>query len=194
MKIRMKKMYLLMLLAGMAFMVNAQTRYYLDNSNSSLVVEGTSTVHDWEMEANGLKSAIVLHFKDNSLASIENADFTSPAKKVLSDNRIMNNKTHDALKVDEYPEITFNLKSVNHLDVSGNSISGEVTGILKIAGIARTIRINFSGRMNPGNSVTFSGTVPLKMSEFNIEPPTAMLGALKTGDKVKINFKFIYKS
>jgi len=187
-------MYVLMLLTGMAFMVNAQTQYDLDNSNSSLVVEGTSSMHDWEMKANDLKSAIVLRFNENLLTAIEHVDLVSPAKKILSGNSIMNSKAHDALKADKYSKITFKLKSVNRLDVNGNSISGEITGILKIAGIARAIRINFSGWMNPGHSVTLSGTVPLKMSDFNIDPPTAMLGALKTGDKVKINFKVIYKS
>jgi len=28
------------------------------------------------------------------------------------------------------------------------------------------------------------------MSDFDITPPTAMLGTLKTGDKVKVSFSF----
>jgi len=28
------------------------------------------------------------------------------------------------------------------------------------------------------------------MTDYNIEPPTAMMGALKTGDEVKINYSF----
>lgn len=193
MKTKMNKFYLLVLFMGTVLAVNAQTKYFLDNSSSSLVVEGTSSFHDWEMEANDLKSSIVLRFNENTLTTIEDVDFVSPAKKILSDNSIMNSKTHDALKVDKNPEIIFTLKSVNRLDVNGNSISGVVTGILKIAGIARTIQINFSGWMNPDHLVTLSGTVPIKMSDFNIDPPTAMLGALKTGDDIKVHFEVLYK-
>lgn len=193
MKRKMNKFYLLVLFMGTVLASNAQTKYFLDNNSSNLVVEGTSSIHDWEMEANDLKSAIVLRFNENTLTTIEHVDFASPAKKILSDNSIMNSKTHDALKVDKNPEIIFTLKSVNHLDVNGNSISGVVTGNLKIAGIARTIRINFKGKMNPDHFVTLSGTVPLKMSDFDIDPPTAMLGALKTGDDIKVHFEFLYK-
>ncbi|MEE4196834.1 MAG: YceI family protein [Bacteroidales bacterium] len=191
---KMKKMNLLILLVGLTALVSAQTRYNLDNTGSSIVVEGTSSVHDWEMEANGLKSAVVLHFNDNKLTEIKDAEFSCLAENVVSDNSIMNNKTHDALKAKKHPQISFRLKSVDRLDVTGNSVSGEVSGILKIAGVSQSIRFNFTGHLNPGHMFTISGTVPLMMSDFNIDPPTAMLGALKTGDKVKINFKFIYKS
>jgi len=193
MKRKMNKFYLLVLFMGTVLAVNAQTRYFLDNNSSRLIVEGTSSIHDWEMEANDLKSAIVLRFNDNKLSDIEKAEFSSPAEKVLSDNSIMNNKTHKALKAGKYPEIIFNLKSVNRFNVSGSSISGQVTGALKIAGVTKTIQINFSGKINHGHSLSLQGSVPLKMCDFDIEPPTAMLGALKTGDDVNINFKFLYK-
>ncbi|MFO7843444.1 MAG: YceI family protein [Bacteroidales bacterium] len=193
MKRKMNKFYLLVLFMGTVLAVNAQTKYFLENNSSRLIVEGTSSIHDWEMEANDLKSAIVLRFNDNKLSDIEKAEFSSPAEKVLSDNSVMNNKTHKALKAGKYPEITFNLKSVNRFNVSGNSVTGQVTGVLKIAGVTKTIRVNFSGKINPGYSLSIQGSVPLKMSDFDIDPPTAMLGALKTGDDIKINFKFLYK-
>ena len=33
-----------------------------------------------------------------------------------------------------------------------------------------------------------SGAYPMKMTDFGIEPPTALLGTMTTGDDVTINF------
>lgn len=184
----------MLILGTTVLTVDAQIKYLIDNTNSSLIVEGTSSVHDWEMKVNDLKSNVVLQFNENKLAAIENATFTCRAEKVLSGNSIMNSKTHKALKAEKYPEITFNLKSVSGLKVNGHSIAGQATGVLKVAGIAQNVKINFSGKINPGHLFSISGSVPLKMSDYKIDPPTAMLGALKTGDEVKINFKFLYKN
>ena len=40
-------------------------------------------------------------------------------------------------------------------------------------------------------SVQVTGSVSMKMSEFGIEPPTAMFGTLTTGDEVTIEFNFL---
>jgi hypothetical protein len=44
--------------------------------------------------------------------------------------------------------------------------------------------------VNPSGVVNVKGIVPLKMTDFGVDPPTAMLGALKTGDDIKINYDF----
>ncbi|HSH50457.1 MAG TPA: YceI family protein [Bacteroidales bacterium] len=193
MKRKMNKFYLLVLFLLPVLAVNGQTEFFLDNNSSSLIVEGTSSIHDWEMEANDLKSTIVLRFNDNELLDIEKVEFSSPAENVLSDNSLMNSKSHKALKAGKYAEITFHLKSVNRLNVSGKSVSGQIVGVVRIAGVSKTIQVNFSGKINPGHLFSISGSVPLKLADFDIDPPTAMLGALKTGDNIKINFKFLYK-
>jgi hypothetical protein len=38
-------------------------------------------------------------------------------------------------------------------------------------------------------SIAVRGSVPLFMSDFGIEPPTAMLGMLKTADQVTVKFE-----
>jgi hypothetical protein len=38
------------------------------------------------------------------------------------------------------------------------------------------------------NNVTFTGKKTIKMTEFEVEPPTALLGTIKTGDEVTISF------
>jgi hypothetical protein len=46
--------------------------------------------------------------------------------------------------------------------------------------------------VNPDKTITITGAQKIKMSEFGVKPPTFMLGALKVGDVVTVeyNLKF----
>jgi hypothetical protein len=45
--------------------------------------------------------------------------------------------------------------------------------------------------MISGNRIQIKGSKKVKMTDFNISPPTAMLGTLKTGDEVTISFTLV---
>jgi hypothetical protein len=40
-------------------------------------------------------------------------------------------------------------------------------------------------------SIKATGTVPVKMTAFQMKPPTAMLGAIRCGDEVKVKFDLV---
>jgi hypothetical protein len=41
----------------------------------------------------------------------------------------------------------------------------------------------------PDGSVKATGVVPILMTDYGIQPPTAIFGRLKTGNEVKVNFE-----
>jgi len=47
--------------------------------------------------------------------------------------------------------------------------------------------------VNPDGSIACSGSEKLKMTDYKIKPPVFMLGALKTGDVLNINFSLTFK-
>ena len=57
----------------------------------------------------------------------------------------MDSKTHDALKANKYPTITFHMKSVNSLVSTGDTINGSLNGDVTIAGVTRNITLPFTG-------------------------------------------------
>ena len=61
------------------------------------------------------------------------------------------------------------------------------TGDLTINGTTHTIQMNVRGKATD-SGFRFTGQHALKMTDFGISPPTAMLGALKTGDQVTVHF------
>ena len=186
------KLILLTALILLGFVVNAQKKYTLVDSKSKLTVEGTSTVHDWIMNSTVFSSTALFETEGNSPIKIVDVRLNCKAGKILSDNSIMDGKTHKALKAEDHPEITFVFNSVKSYTRLQDNFSGEITGVLSIAGKTKKITLPFSGNVASTGTLQVKGTVQFKMTDFGIDPPTAMLGALKTGDDIKINYDLHY--
>ena len=168
--------------------VTAQEVYKLNEKNSSLLISGTSTVHDWEIKAEKFNCETTVKNGDGGSLDVNHIDFSCPTEDIKSNNRIMDNKTHDALKEEKFPLITFRLEKPE--TIPGSGYKAIVKGLLTIAG--KTKEVNVTPHFNFKNSESFSvtGEVPLKMSDFDVVPPTAMMGALKTGDEVVVKYNF----
>ncbi len=172
--------------------IDAQKNYNLISEESLIQITGTSTVHDWEMKVEDPEGKVVFAMNRDILAGIQNLQVIIGSGNIKSDYRIMDNKTRNALSAGKYPEIKFKLNDVKDFRAEGSEISGKVTGTLFVAGVTRVISLPFSG-VSQGKGIKIYGEKKLNMSDFNIEPPTALLGALKTGDAIKINFVTTWK-
>ena len=51
---------------------------------------------------------------------------------------------------------------------------------------------SYSDMLNSGD-VEISGSKKLKMTDYNIDPPTALMGTMTTGDEVEIEFRIVLK-
>lgn len=192
----MKNLKFNFLLAGLLTMlfvaeVQAQEFYKLQTSNSKLSVEGTSTVHDWEIEANNFEAETSLKLNDDVVSEISNIAFTAPVDGLKSGKRIMDNKTHDALKEKKFPQITFSFKKDGNVDFSGKTAN--VPGELTIAGKTKEVQLSVDFDVETSSRFLVSGTVPLKMSDFGIDPPTAVMGTVKTDDEVVVSFNLEFQ-
>ena len=182
--------YLILVLLLVAGSVLAQKTYQLNTDNSSMEVSGTSNVHDWAMDVNKFKG--ILSFNNQgSDVSISSLFFEAKAKSILSDKNLMNKKAHEALKTDEYSKITFRFANVKNLNASGNDITGTIEGYLTIAGKTNKIELAFSGKLSD-SQLRVKDTYTLNMSDYNVEPPTAMLGSIKTDEKVLVKFDMVF--
>lgn len=142
---------------------------------------GTSSLHDWEMNVTDFDVA-------GSFSATEITDLlvTIKSKSMESGKSIMDNKAYDATQADEYPTMTF---SASTLKVGTSIISG--TGKLEIAGKSRSLDLSAKIISHTANEIQLNGEVPLKMSDFDMTPPTAMFGTLKTGDEVTISYSIV---
>ena len=100
----------------------------------------------------------------------------------------MNGKIYDALEVEKYPEINFQFLEMNRLSEQ----EVEITGNLNLAGVSKKVTV--VSRYEPQVvGVRFAGNYTLDMRDYNIDPPTAMMGTLKTGALVDLNFSFVFE-
>jgi polyisoprenoid-binding protein YceI len=65
-------------------------------------------------------------------------------------------------------------------------------GDLTIAGKTRNIELTGMAYIKENGKILFDGSRSLKMTEYGIDPPTAMMGAMQVGDNVTIKFKVYF--
>ena len=65
------------------------------------------------------------------------------------------------------------------------------TGQLEIAGSRRPVSVMLNGRRLPDGHVRATGSTPLLLSEYGIDPPMSMLGLIKVHDQVEAHFELV---
>jgi hypothetical protein len=164
----------------------SQTSYILNQGNSKMTILGTSSLHDWEMEVRDIDFSITLITDGKVISGIQDTYFSCTTTSIVSDYKLMDKKTYNALKAEEFSSIEFRMINGNISIITGNEFSGTAAGYLSIAGQTREVNVPFRGNLLNNGQLDLKGKVNLKMSEFDIDPPTAIAGTLKTGDEVSI--------
>lgn len=182
------KLFLIVLCSLGISTLLAQDSYQI--TESQMVIKGTSNMHNWESKVNEVRATCALKVKGSSIQSLSSLSVEIPVKSIVSARgSIMDGKTYTALKANEYPNISFNLTRVNKLEKAGNEYQIEASGVLNIAGKARETLLTVTGWVDEKGLTVFKGSKKINLTEFDIKPPTALYGALTTGEEVEIVFE-----
>jgi hypothetical protein len=187
----MRHLFLLpFLLSGL--LAGAQARYA--GSAIDLTVSGTSTLHDWTMKS--VKADCSANFTINSAGQIVGVDglvFSTPATSLKSEHSSMDNNAYKALKTEKNPVISYTVNSVNVAPAEAGGVVVTCKGKLTIAGAVRDEDVIALCKLNPDNTISVTGTEKISMKEFSVDPPTFMLGTIKTGNEIVLSFHLILK-
>ena len=190
-KTQLSKYYIGLFISIMFFTVsslNAQNTIIIPQS-SVINVHGTSNVHDWDMKPNKINGELGL----SSSKQINSLLIKLEVKSLKSGNGIMDGKTYDAFEYKKNPYIVFQLTDASQAKLTDNDTEITLTGNLSFAGATRKISIKTTVKITKNGEYQLKGSVPLKMTDFGMKPPTAMLGTMKTGDAVTIKFDVTFK-
>ena len=118
-----------------------------------------------------------------------------PVEALSCGKKAMDKDLYNALKVKEHPQIQYALLEAN-LSESQPSITDDegewmniiTHGILTIAGVSDTTRVNVKGRLLSDNRFRVKGSKQVHMDTFHIDPPTAMLGLIKADKELEVFF------
>ncbi len=101
----------------------------------------------------------------------------------------MNRDLQKALQADRFPEIRFEPRKVVVLETpTGDAARLDITGTLTIAGAARTVRFVASGQLLAAGRARLTGLLPLKLTDFDVKPPTALFGLIRVYDQITVHF------
>jgi len=165
-------------------------------ASADIKVLGTSNVHDWSMEDKDV--SCMAHFTyaagNNKIpAALEALTLSFPVHNLKSGKSGMDSKAYTALKAKDGGNIVFASTSSIILPGTVGQFKVRSKGNLTIAGITNPVVMDATCQVVPGGTINCTGTEKLKMSDYGIKPPTYMLGALKTGDALTIDFTLVVK-
>jgi polyisoprenoid-binding protein YceI len=173
------------------FPLLAQTSYQAKETN--MTIAGTSTLHDWVSKVLDVEASGNFVVNDKVVEDIQNLKVSIKVKSIESPKgRIMDNKTYDALKEEDNPFIKFTLTKINSAETTYFGQQMEVAGKLTIAGKTLPVTMDVKGKVESNGDLKFEGSKELNMRDFEMDPPKAMLGAIKTGESVTIDYSITF--
>ena len=190
-KINFKNWFLLLIVVAPIYIVFAQeSRVVL--AESKLKVLGTSNLHDWEIDAKAMSGKSTMTIEAGNLKAIKNLDFAVEVEQLKSGKSGMDNNTFKALNSKTYKTINYKLVSVTKItETSDGNFTVETQGDLTISGVTKRINQTFTVKII-GKKAIFSGKTKIDMTVFGVKPPTALMGTIKTGKDVTVDFKVTY--
>ena len=195
----MLRSYSLLFLASVLAVAVAQdtARTPLALNSARVSIAGTSNIHTYTASTTTVRLTRVqvaapvagANFWEEVVkpGQLEAFEIVIPAATLTSPKEGLDKNMQKALKAQEFPDITFRLLRTT-AGTNGGALNA--VGVLKIAGVEREVTLTLkTERQDAGLLV--KGELGLLMTDFNIKPPVAMLGMLKTDPKVVITFETV---
>ena len=174
-------------------------------------IEGTSTVHDWQVEGHMIGGSAEFPAGFPPLAGAEprpgpiaaKASAFIPVRSLKSIEKDggpysdpMDEIMYGKLLAETNRRITYTLTSLTPKPQPGStnaSFEYEATGNLSVAGVTNTITMPVTIAPGPGGKLQIAGSVKTKMTDFKITPPSPSLPggiSIKTGDDITLRFNW----
>jgi polyisoprenoid-binding protein YceI len=177
---------LMLLLASFIYIagsIQAQS-LKINPKTSTMTIYGTTNVHDFKSKVEQIKGELVV----NSSKKVQSLTVEIPVLSIKSGEKGMDNKTYEAFNASKNPTISFQLVDVPSIQVTGDDINVTVEGNLTMAGTSKKISFKSTGKKLKPGVYEFKGSISLKMTDFRMKPPTAMLGVMKVGDAITLKY------
>ena len=161
--------------------VTPQIKLFCDKTQSAITYSMHHPLHSWTGESKDITSVILTDENRDIISqvavSVKISSFDS--KNANRDSHVM--EVAEALN---YPTVTFTSSSIKQ---ENNKLT--VTGTLKFHGVSQSI--SFEATKNTiNNKAEITGNFIVKMTQFQIKPPSLM--GMATDDDIKMEFKVLY--
>lgn len=178
----MNRFFSILIVVALGWNVQAQTPYSL--KANKMTVDGTSSLHDWTSEVTKVEWTGNFLITDNKIKEVKNVHVKIPVTSIKSTKgKMMDGKTYDAFIYEKNPTIAYKLNTITITD--GNL---KANGTLSMAGTTKPIELTVKGKVLANGDIQITGSQKLNMRDYKMDPPTAMMGTIKVGEEVTVNF------
>jgi hypothetical protein len=168
--------------------------YSIENG-SSLSISGTSNVNTFScLCAETFKRQVLEIVRVDSTRQLrfKNAVLKLPTQSMDCNNSRMNSDLCDALKSSKYPYIVVELQQIQLRPTALNATRNEwfdvvAVATLTITDVCKPIVMDVRGIRLGDDRYRFVCSKNVRMTDFNVDPPTALFGLIKVNNDIKIN-------
>jgi polyisoprenoid-binding protein YceI len=179
---------------GFTSVLRAQSTYKIAESKDiNMKLSGTSTLHNWTMNAQTFNGEAQFILKEHQISSLKTLTFSLAVADLKSGESGLDKNAYKALKSNDYKSITYKQISVTISPDKGNKFLVRTHGNLTIAGVTKEVTIDVYAVVNADETITCIGSEKLNMTDYQVKPPKFMLGAMKTGDAITLDFTLVYR-
>lgn len=155
---------------------------------------GEANVKSWDAAVNQVDGSLTLQNIENvtaenlSAETFQSLTLTIPVEQIEAESGGLTKNIHKYLKADDYPNISFELNNVTDItEQQDGSFLITASGIITAAGSENTVEMQVTATVENGG-IQFTGNKELLMTDFGIDPPTAVFGTIRSRDEISIEF------
>ncbi|MBP8238437.1 MAG: YceI family protein [Saprospiraceae bacterium] len=161
-------------------------------TSTKAIIKGSSSLHAWESNITQIEGKGSFETKDDALIAVKDVEIKIAVKGIKSkEGKQMDNKTYDTFKSDENPYIIYSISNAVVKVNDSNQVTIEALGKLSMAGITQSVPLSATGKKLPNGDLQLSLSKKIKMTDYKMEPPVMLLGTIKVGNEVTLEFDFV---
>lgn len=197
----MKKHTMIASLMLLAFAAPAAAQQVVLLPESEVHIDGSSTVSGFTCRAGTVRGvgalageAGLVRKAGYGAARRADVEIRVPVATFDCGKQRMNQDLYRALQASEHPFIEYALETAEVVGAPADAAGPyrvQATGRLTIAGTTRDVEVVLDGERLADGRLQARGRLPLRMTDFGIEPPTALLGLVRAHDAITVRFTLV---
>jgi polyisoprenoid-binding protein YceI len=183
--------------AFMAGLETGETSFYLD-AGSNLSIAGSSNVNKFKCNCTEQFSKTSVQFEQQDGGKIirfSQAGLHIRSKSLDCGNPQMNKDMYKTLRADQHPSIRIELTRAQLQEaqlVSGQDWTTlKASSQLTIAGVTKPVLFEVKAKRIAADRIRLTTSKDVLLTDFGMEPPTAMLGLVKVNNTICIKMDLI---
>ncbi len=181
---------ILVLFCNTLFAADNIQAYKIDSSSSSIVIDGTSTLHPIKITANDFEG--VFDFTSKNGEFLVAGDVYVLIESMVSGKKGLDRNMYRMFESKKYPKVHCRVESMEFKAAkSDEPASALLKAILTIREISQPFETEVAVVPGQGGFIV-SGSTVVNWKDFKLRPPT-ILGVIRMHDKVTVNFDILVK-